>query len=166
MSEWVKAKRELKKEFRKMEKEVKDYSYKDPEHAEKTDEAFRKILAQELNKSREIIFPMIESAYKESDMKNAGALEDVMQWIDVFLLETGLPLEWNKDADHMKYRKLIKLDVTILDNTRKLNGILEKMGEKATEGGSGSAVKKCAQLKNYVSDLLRYFKRRRHSLGE
>lgn len=165
MSEWVKAKGEGKPEFKEMEKAVPGYGYKDPKKAESTDEQFRRMIADDINKSRDFLFPMIEAAYLEEDFDNAGALEDVMQWLDVFLLELGLPLVWGEKAGYKKFVRLMKADVTIMRNSRKLTKILEQMQENVMHGKGGSMVRRCALLKKYVSDLLVVFKRRRHALG-
>ncbi len=165
MSEWVKATREAKAEFREMDKAVPGYSYKEPKHAESTDDKFKHLIADEINKSRDFLFPMIEAAYLEKDWDNSGALEDVMQWLDIFLLELGLPLIWNENAGYKNFVRLIKADVTLLRNSRKLTKILEQMQDKVLHGTSGSVVRRCAMLKKYVSDLLVVFKRRRHALG-
>jgi hypothetical protein len=165
MSEWVKSKGEAKAECKAMEKAIDGYSYKDPKHSESTDEKLRRLIADEVNKSRDFLFPMVEAAYIEQDTDDATALEEVMQWLDVFLLELGLPLIWNENAGYRNFMKLIKADVTIIANSRKLSKILEKMQEQVLHGKSGSVVRKSAQLKKYVSDLLAVFKRRRHALG-
>ena len=165
MSEWVRAKREAKAENKSMEKEIDGYSYKDPKHSERTDEKLRRLVADEVNKSRDSLFPMVEAAYIEQDTDDATALEEVMQWLDVFLLELGLPLLWNENADYRGYMKLIKADATIVSNSRKLSNILEKMNAQVLHGKSGSVVRKSAQLKKYITDLLAVFKKRRHALG-
>jgi hypothetical protein len=165
MSEWVKAKSEARADFREMEKALDGYSYKEPKHAERTDERFRRRIGDEINRSRDFLFPMIEAAYIEQDVDDATALEEVMQWLDVFLLELGLPLVWNENADYRSYMKLIRADVTISRNAAKLSKILEKMQEQVLHGKSGSVVRKSAQLKKFISDLLTVFKRRRHALG-
>ncbi|MBN2330347.1 MAG: hypothetical protein JXC85_00890 [Candidatus Aenigmarchaeota archaeon] len=165
MSEWVRAAREAKQEHNALKKEIEGYSYKDPRHSESTDESFRRLIADEVNKSRDFLFPMVEAAYIEQDTDDATALEEVMQWLDVFLLELGLPLIWNESADYRSYMKLIRTDVTVIKNARDLAKILGKMNDQVMHGKSGSVVRKCAQLKKYVSDLLTILKRRRHALG-
>ncbi len=165
MSEWVRAKREAKSESKAMEKEIEGYSYQDPKHSEKTDGKMRRLIADEVNKSRDSLFPMVEAAYIEQDTDDAAALEEVMQWLDVFLLELGLPLIWDEHADYRSYMKLIRADATMIINSRKLSKILEAMNEQVLHGKSGSVVRKSAQLKKYISDLLAVFKKRRHALG-
>ena len=165
MSEWVRAKGEAKAEFKEMDKAVAGYSYKEPKHAESTDNHVKRLIADELNKSKDSLFPMIEAAYMEKDWDDSGALEDVMQWIDVFLLELGLPLQWDEKAGCRSFVKVIKADVTLLRNSRKLASILEKMNEQVMGGRGGSAVRKSAQLKKFIADMLGVFKKRRHALG-
>jgi hypothetical protein len=165
MSEWVKARGEAGKEFREMEKAISGYSYKDPEHAEKTDRRFRELIALNVRNSRDFLFPMIEAAYLQKDFDNAGALDDVMQWLDVFLLELGLKMEWNENANCKGFVSLIKSDVTMLRNSKMLAEIIEQMQKDVLHGKGGSVVRKCAQRRKYISDLLLVFKKRRHSLG-
>ncbi len=165
MSEWVKAKGEAKKLFKEIEKEVEGYGYKDPKHAERTDEKFRRLMADWINKSRDFLFPMIEAAYLEEEVENAGALEEVMQWLDVFLLELGLPLVWGDNAAYKDYVKIIQSDVTLVRNGEKLAKTLESMQDQVLHGHGGSMVRKCAQLKKFISDMLVVFKKRRHALG-
>jgi hypothetical protein len=165
MSEWVRATREAKADFKEMEKAVAGYSYKDPKKAESTDEHVKRILADEAHKAKDFLFPIIEAAYLEEEFDNTGALEDVMQWLDVFMLELGLPLEWDDRASSKNFVRLIKADVTLLRNVRKLAKILEQLNEKVLHGHGGSMVRKSAELKKFISDLLVLFKRRRHALG-
>jgi hypothetical protein len=165
MSEWIKAAKETKPEFREIDKAISDYNYSEPKKAEVTDERVRRLIAEHINKSRDFLFPMIEAAYLEKEMDNASALEDVMQWLDLFLLELGLPLVWDDRADYRKLAKLIKADVTMIRNSKQLEGILESMQDRVLHGRSGPVVKKCAQLKKYISDMLGLYKTRRHVLG-
>jgi hypothetical protein len=165
MSEWVKARGEAKKEFKMMDKLVEGYGYAEPKHAEVTDKHFRRLLADEINKSRDFLFPMIEAAYIESNMDNAGALEEVMQWLDVFLLELGLPLVYNEKAGYREFARLIKSDSGLIENGETLAGVIKKMQDEVLHGRSGPVVRKCAQLKNYLTEMLTLFKRRRHSLA-
>ena len=79
--------------------------------------------------------------------------------------ELGLPLMWNEGAGYRKFSKLIKLDATLLGNSKKLSEAIEKMQKNALGGRSGSMVRNCATLKKYITDLLTLFKRRRHVLG-
>lgn len=165
MSEWVKAKDAARKEAKEMEKSLKGYSYKDRESAGKTDTEYRKAVAGHINASRDLIFPMIESAYLEKDFESAGALEEVMQWLDVFLLELGLKLEWRDDAGYRDFVTLIRSDFTLLQNAGKLEETIGRMKKDALGGRGRSVVKRCTQLREYVSDLMFVFKKRRHSLG-
>jgi hypothetical protein len=166
MSEWDKSKGQVKNEFNYMDKLIGGYSYRDPDHTEKTDEKLRKLVADEINKSRDFLFPMIEAAYLDKDMKSAGPLDEIMQWLDIFLLELGLRMNWSEVADYKDYMRLIKFDVTLIKNSKKLTQILEKMQNEVLNGRGGSGVpKKCLMIKKYVTDLMTVFKRRRHALG-
>jgi hypothetical protein len=166
MSEWEKAKDEAKREARIMQKEVRGYSYKDEEHAEKTDKEYRNLVSGFINDSRDHVFPMIEAAYLEKHFENASVLEEVMKWLDIFLLEIGLKLEWRDDADYRAFSRLIKADVTLLENSRKLAQITKKMKEDVLRNKAKKPLtKKAHQLRQYVSDLMLVFKKRRHSLG-
>ena len=108
MSEWDKAKKESGKDGKMMAKLVSDYSYKDPATAKKTDRKVKKAVAENLNRSRDFIFPMIEAAYLRKDMENAGALEDNMQWLNVFLLELELQVLPHTDARHLREPQIVK----------------------------------------------------------
>ncbi len=165
MSEWESGKNHAKKEAKELEGLIDGYSYRDAKHAEKTDELYREILTKDMRKCRDLIFPLIEAAYIEQDFKNAGALEDVMQWLDVFLLELGLKLEWNDMATDSEYETLIKTDLVLLNNTNSLVDILDVFQQKTLHGKAGSVVEKCGKIKKYVGDLLLLFKKRRHALG-
>jgi len=165
MSEWVKAKRDRKQEHQRMEKAISPYNYENQKKALATDKKFRVAIGDEINKCRDLTFPMIEAAYLENDMNNAGALEDVMQWLDVFLLELGLPLEWNSEANYRLFSKLIRLDDQLYKDSKKLTLALSKLNDKTLKQKGGSVVNQCATLKQYVTNLLTIFKRRRHSLG-
>lgn len=165
MSEWNKAKGEVKRKARIMEKIISNYSYQDPKHSSATDKQVRITYGDDVNKARDLLFPLIESSYLENNMDNAGALEDVMQWLDVFLLELGLPLIWKLEANYRDYSRLIKYDVEMLENTRKLLKAFEKLNTEGKKGEGKSFVKKSAQLKKSIQDLLSVFKRRRHVLG-
>jgi hypothetical protein len=165
MSEWDKAKGDYKKEFRNMEKEIKGYSYKNPEKAESTDGKFRGILSEEVGKSRDFLFPIIEKSYIEGDLDDASAMEDAMQWLDVFMLELGLPLAWNDEAVRKDFARLIRLDFSLLNDTKKLADVFRDMQKRWLSGKGGSADKKSASIKKFITELLTLFKRRRHSLG-
>jgi hypothetical protein len=165
MSEWVKARGEAKAEFSDLSKAVPGYSYKDAKSAEETDGKLRKKLQGMVSASRDSLFPMIEAAYLEKDWDNAGALEDVMQWLDLYMLELGLPAEWNEKAGYRGHVKLIRSDLALLRNTAKLAKALEDMNEKVLHGKGGSVVRKSAQLKQFITDLLGSYKKRRHALG-
>lgn len=166
MSEWGKAKGEMKKEFAWMEKLVDGYSYKDPKHTDKTDNNVRKLVAEEVKKSRDTLFPLIEAAYMDQDMKSAGPLDEVMQWLDIFLLELGLKMNWSEVGDYKDYMRLIKFDITFIKNAKKLTEILDDMHERVMKGKDTRSVPKTsAQIKTYIMDLLKVFKKRRHSLG-
>ncbi len=166
MSEWGKARGQVKKEYNSMEKLIEGYNYKDPKHTDKTDEKLRKIVADEINKSRDFLFPMIEAAYREQDMKSAGPLDEVMQWLDIFLLELGLKMSWSEVGDYKDYMRLIKFDSALVQNAVKLAGFIEDMQDSVLRGKGGATVpKKCDQLKKYILDLMALFKKRRHSLG-
>ncbi len=165
MSEWVKATGEVKKEFKEMEGALRGYSYREPKKAESTDKKFRRLVGEETGRCRDSLFPMIEAAYMDNDMDNAGPLEEVMQWLDIFILELGLPLVWDDKAGYKNFAKLIRSDVTLLRNSRKLSEILDRMQKEVLHGKGHSVIRKCAQLKKYISDLLTVFKRRRHALG-
>jgi hypothetical protein len=166
MSEWEKARGQVKREFGYMEKAVDGYSYKDGKHTEKTDEKLRGLIAAEITKSRDFLFPMIEAAYLEQDMKSAGPLDEIMQWLEIFILELGLKMNWSETADHKDYMRLIKFDVTLLKNSRQLTEILEDMQDDVLKGKGGSSVpRKCTQIKKYITDMMTIFKRRRHAIG-
>lgn len=166
MSEWAKAKDEVKREFNDMEKLIDGYNYKDPKHTEKTDKKLRKLVADEINKTRDFLFPMIEAAYLDQDMKSAGPLDEVMQWLDIYLLELGLKMNWSEVADYKDYMRLIKFDVTLIRNAMKLTEILKDMQDSVLNGkGAASVPRKSTQIKKYIMDLLTVFKRRRHALG-
>ncbi len=166
MSEWVKAKDNVKKEFNAMEKLINGYSYKDPKHTEKTDERLRQLIADEINKSRDFLFPIIEAAYLDQDMKSAGPLDEVMQWLDIFLLELGLKMNWSEVAVYKDYMRLIKFDTTMINNASRLTGIMESMQDSVLNGrGASSVPGKSLQIKKYIMDLLTIFKKRRHALG-
>ena len=166
MSEWANAKSEAKKELKEMEKSVPGYGYAEPKQAEATDGSFRKAMADELNRSRDFLFPMIEAAYIGKDMENAGALEQVMQWLNAFLLELSLPLLWNEKADSRAFSKLIRHDAALLGSAAKLTGTLKDMCDIVLHGKSVAVAKKCAQLNASIIDMLSVYKRRRHALGE
>ncbi|UCD03191.1 MAG: hypothetical protein JSV63_00965 [Candidatus Aenigmatarchaeota archaeon] len=166
MSEWGKARGEMKKEFSWMEKLVDGYSYQDPKHTDKTDNKVRTLIADEIKKCRDTLFPMIEAAYLDQDMKSAGPLDDVMQWLDIFLLELGLKMNWSEVGDHRDYMRLIKFDITLIKNAKKLAEILDDMHERVLKRKDTRSVPaKSAQIKKYILDLLKVFKKRRHSLG-
>ncbi len=166
MSEWIEAKESAKRESQALGKVVKPYSYKDPKDAENTDMEIRRVAAKHIHGSRDIVFPMIESSYLEKEFKNVTALEDVMQWLEVFILEMELKLVWNSEAGYRQFRRLIKYDAELIRMAVKLESDVRKMMEGAKKGsGRKAVVKRCAEIKSGISDLMLVFKRRRHSLG-
>ncbi len=165
MSEWDAAKERARKEYRLIEKEIKGYSYASAKSAETTDTALRKAVAANIGMCRDHVFPMIEAAYMEKDFGSAGALEEVMQWLDVFMLELGLMMEWKDHAAMKQYATLIKADWTLLSDSGKLADVLERLNKETLSGKGRSVVKRCAQVKGFVSDLMFVYKKRRHSLG-
>lgn len=164
MSEWIKATGEVKKETKEMEKKVKGYSYRYPDKSETTDEKIRRLIADEINKSRDFLFPLIENSYRKSDIKNASALEEVMQWLDVSLLELGLPLIWSETAGYKSFEKLIRLDTAILKNSENLAKALEKFHDVVMKGREKDIPEKCVKMKKYITDVLSLYKKRRHIL--
>ena len=166
MSEWGKARSEVKKEHSFMEKLVEGYNYKDPEHLDRTDRKVRILIADEIKKSRDFVYPMIEAAYLDQDMKSAGPLDEVMQWLDIFLLELGLKMNWSEVGDYKDYMRLIKYDVSLIKNAKKLTEIIDVLNERVLRHkDTRSVVTKCVQIKKYIVDLMSVFKKRRHSLG-
>ena len=161
MSEWVKAKGESGKELKEVEKRLRSYSYREPKDAEATDREVRKAVAESVNGARDILFPFIEAAYTGSDMATAGAMEEVMQWLDVFLLEAGLPLVWSDKAVSKDFARLIRADAALLKGCATLGEMIRKL-----KGAAGkSAEKECAKAKEYITELLSVYKARRHALG-
>jgi hypothetical protein len=165
MSEWAKGRKETAKEAGEMEKLIDGYSYQDPGHAERTDQKFRELLGEEIGKARDFLFPLMEAAYLEDNMDNAGAVQDLMQWVEVLALEMGLKFEWNRDATYKNYEKLIKLDASLLANVQNMAKAVHQMNEDVMKGKAGSVVKRCAEMKQSVSEIISSFKKRRHSLG-
>jgi len=166
MGYWSKAAGELRKSVSEMEEEISGYSYKDPKHTEKTDFKFRKIIASEINKCRDLLFPLIEAAYIEQDMKKAGVFDEMMQWFDIFLLELGIGMKWSEVAEKKDYMRLIRLDVSMLKNTRRLTDVMKALNESVLEKKRTVNVsEKGRQIKKYIMDLLSLFKKRRLSLG-
>ncbi len=166
MSEWEKAKGQVKREVSLMEKHIHTYSYKDSGHTEKTDRKLRELIAAEIKKSRDLLFPMIEASYLKQDMKSAGPLDEIMQWLEIFILELGLKMNWSETADYKDYMRLIKFDFTLVKNSRKLAEIIENMQDDVLKGkGVSSVPGKCTQIKKYITDMMTIFKRRRHAIG-
>jgi hypothetical protein len=166
MSEWERGCEVAKKEKKAMERLVKSYGYRDEKSAGRTDIEVRKAVAGHVNDSRDLVFPMIEAAYLAQDMDDAGALEDVMQWLDVFLLELGLKLEWNDHAMHRNYVTLIRSDLALMQNSEKLHSAIGKLNEGYLKKKSVRSVKKrCEDIRSFISDVMLVFKKRRHSLG-
>jgi len=165
MSEWAKGKKEAGKEAREMEKLIDGYSYQDPGHAERTDVKYREMLGEEIGKVRDFLFPMLEAAYLEDNMDNAGGLQDLMQWVEVLALEMGLKMEWNRDAAYKNYEKLIKIDAALISDMQNLAKAAHQMNEDVMKGKAGSVVKRCSEMKQTVTGIITSFKKRRHSLG-
>ena len=159
MSEWIRATRELKKETKDLEKLIKGYSYQKRDRAERTDHKVRKVLAEDMEKSKEVVFNAMEDLYKDSDIDRVEKLKEVIEWMDVFTLELTVELVYDEDATSNEFGKLIRYDLSILKDSAKLAGTLSGMQKSA-----GSLVKKAGTIKKYVVGLLQLYKGRRHAL--
>ena len=162
MVEWAKAKETAAREYKAMQKMVEGYGYGEGKAAERTDLHVRTLAAKSVNGARDELFPLIESAYLSKDFDTAGALNDVMQWLDLFLLEMELKLLWKDNAESRGYVVLMRSDAALLRGTGKLAASVKNL----RHAGRGRGVKKaCAEIKESVGGLMMLLKRRRHSLG-
>jgi hypothetical protein len=166
MGEWNRAKEAAKRDYAFMRKALKDYDYGEKKTAEATDFGVRNLAAKSVGEARDAVFPLIESSYMRKDFASAGALEDVMKWFDLFLLEMELMMMWKEPEGHRGYVILMKSDAVLLKGAEKLLSMSRGLGEGG-EGGKAKpdAKKRCGQIKEAVMDLMLVLKRRRHALG-
>jgi hypothetical protein len=163
MVEWTKAKEAAAREYHAMHKAAEGYGYGEGKAAEKTDLAVRRIAAKSINEAKDELFPLIESSYLGRDFDSAGALNDIMQWLDLLLLEMDLRMLWKADADYRGYVVLIRSDAALIRGAEKIAASVK--GLKTAGKGRGGVKKACAEIKESIAGLMMLLKRRRHSLG-
>jgi hypothetical protein len=162
MVEWTKAKEAAAREYKALQKTIEGYGYGEGKAAEKTDLSVRKVAAKSINEAKDDLFPLIEAAYMGKDFDSAGALNDIMQWLDLFLLELDLRMLWKSDAGYRGYVILVRSDAALVRGTEKVATSVK--GLKSVKG-KGGVKKSCAEIKESIAGLMMLLKRRRHSLG-
>lgn len=163
MSEWVRAKNEV-KEFRYMEKLVTGYSYKNEKESKLTDKGIRDLIADELNRSKNILFNLMRLAYKEEEDEIASNIEEVRDEIELFLNEIKTPLMWNDKLSKQSFERIIKSDLTLIKNTQQLTEILNGLYDQVLQSKAKDLIRKSEELRKYVIELRQVFKERKLSV--
>jgi hypothetical protein len=166
MDDWTRAKEAAKRDYAFMHKALKGYGYGEKNEARATDLEVRTLAAKSVNEARDVVFPLIESSYMKKDFAAAGALEDLMKWFDLFLLEMELIFIWKDTAGHRGYVILMKADAVLVKGAEKLLAGSKRLGGGGDEGKvKPDAKKRCAEMKEEIMNLMLVLKRRRHALG-
>lgn len=164
MGEWTRAKEAAKADYAFMRKVLKDYGYGEKKGAHATDLEVRRLAAKSVVEARDVIFPLIESSYLSKDFQVAGALEEVMKWFDLFLLEMELAFIWKDPAGHRGLVVLMKSDAALVKGAENLLALSRRLGG-AEAKVKPDAKKRCGEIKEGIMDLMLVMKRRRHALG-
>lgn len=159
MSEWVKAEREV-KEAKEIGKYIHDYSYINEEKSKQTDKKLRDLISKELKKSKDLLFNIMELAYKEEVDRVANEIQSVRDEIDIFLNEISIiKSKWNKISKE-GYIKIIKSDLTLIRNVKQLNEILNIIYNQVLSSKAKDLIRKGEELRKYIYQLRGVFKER------
>ena len=171
-SGWKEVKTKMWARIKEIEKVIPGYDYSEKHHMMATDEKMTDLIHQELRKSKNLLFNILEGAYEQQKEGLTNDLQKIRDELDVFLDGVKIKhVKWPETIPEEFLEKIVVHDSELLREIPKLNSELEeiehhilKMEKPGTSLFDREQLDKLnartLDIKNRVNELVRLFKER------
>ena len=171
-SGWKEVKTKMWARIKEIEKVIPGYDYSEKHHMMATDEKMTDLIHQELRKSKNLLFNILEGAYEQQKEGLTNDLQKIRDELDVFLDGVKIKhVKWPETIPEEFLEKIVVHDSELLREIPKLNSELEeiehqilKMEKPGTSLFDREQLDKLnartLDIKNRVNELVKLFKER------
>jgi hypothetical protein len=171
-SGWKEVKTKMWARIKEIEKSIPSYDYSEKHHIMATDEKMTDLIHDELRKSKNLLFNILENSYEQQKEGLTNDLQKIRDDIDIFLDGVKIKhVKWPEAIPEEFLEKIVIHDSEILREIPKMNSELEDI-EKQILGMEKPGTSlfdrelldklnaKTLDIKNHVNGLVKLFKER------